>query len=169
MFIGGTDAEAETPILWPPNMKSWLIWKDPDTGKDWVREDKWTTEDEMVGWHYRHNGHGFGWTPKVGDGQGGLACCTSWGCKESDMTEWLNWIELNLSQASWLMMSQSIPHIEKNSLEKYEEWWMVGFSKESANWSPCGLLLVFCKSRCIGTQTILFVDILPVDDFAPPG
>ena len=85
-----TDAEAETPILWPPDAKSWLIWKDPDAGKDWEQEEKGTTEDEMVGWHHWLNGHGFGWALGVGDGQGGLACCNSWGCKESDTTERLN-------------------------------------------------------------------------------
>ena len=94
VFIGRTDVEAETPILWPPDVKSWLIWKDPDAGKDWGQE-KGTTEDEMVGWHHQLSGHGFGWTLGVGDGQGGLACCGLWGRKESDMTEWLNWTELN--------------------------------------------------------------------------
>ena len=94
VFIGRTDAEAEAPILGPPDAKSWLIWKDPDAGKDWGQEEKRTTEDEMVGWHHRLNGHGFGWTLGVGDGQGGLACCGSWGCKESDTTERLNWTEL---------------------------------------------------------------------------
>ena len=93
VFIGRTDVEAETPILWPPHAKSWLIGKDPDAGKDW-RQEKGTTEDEMVGWHHRLNGHEFEWTPGVGDGQGGLACCSPWGCKESDTTEWLNWTEL---------------------------------------------------------------------------
>ena len=78
------------PVLWPPDAKSWLIWKDSDAGKDWGREENGTTEDEMVGWHHRLNGHGFGRTLGVGDGQGGLACCSSWGRKESDMTEWLN-------------------------------------------------------------------------------
>ena len=94
VFVGRTDVEAETPILWPPHVKSWLIWKDPDAGKDWGQEEKETTEGQMVGWHHLLNGHEFGWTPGVGDGQGGLACCSSWGCKESDMTEWLNWTEL---------------------------------------------------------------------------
>ena len=94
VFIGRTDVEAETPILWPPDVKSWLIWKDPDVGKDWRQEEKGTTEDEMVGWHHQLNGHEFGWTPVVGDGQAGLACCGSWGHKESDTTEWLNWTEL---------------------------------------------------------------------------
>ena len=94
VFIGGTDAEAETPILWLPDAKSWLTGKDPDAGKDWGQEDKGTTEDEMVGWHHWHNRHGFGWTLGVGDGQGGLECCSSWGCKELDTTRWLNWTEL---------------------------------------------------------------------------
>ena len=89
VFIGGTDVEAETPILWPPHVKSWLIGKDADAGKDWGQE-KGMTEDEMVGWHHRLNGHRFGWTWVV-DGQGGLVCCGSWGCKELDTTEWLNW------------------------------------------------------------------------------
>ena len=94
VFIGRTHAEVETPVLWPPDAKSWLIGKDPDAGKDWGQEEKGTREDEMVGWHHRHNGHGFGWIPGVGDGQGGLACCDSWVCKESDTSEWLNWSEL---------------------------------------------------------------------------
>ena len=94
VFNGRADVEAEMPILWPPDAKSWLIWKDPDAGKDWEQEEKGTTEDEMVGWHHRLNGHGFGWTPAVGDEQGGLACCGSWGHNDSDWTEWLNWNEL---------------------------------------------------------------------------
>ena len=93
LFIGRTDAKAETPILWLPYVKSWLIWKDPDAGKDWGQEEKGTTEDEMVEWHHQCNGHGFGWTPGVGDGQGGLVCCNSWDWKESDMTERLNGTE----------------------------------------------------------------------------
>ena len=82
-------------VLWPPHSKSWLIGKDPDAGRDWGQEEKGMTEDEMAGWHHWLDGHGFGWTPGVGDGQGGLACCDSWGCKESDTTEWLNWTEHN--------------------------------------------------------------------------
>ena len=91
VFIGRTDFEAVIPILWPPDVKSWLIWKDPDAGKVWGQEEKGTTEDEMVGWHHWLDEHGFGWTPGVSDRQGGLACCGSWGRKESDKTEWLNW------------------------------------------------------------------------------
>ena len=94
VFIGKTGVEAEIPIFWPPDVRGWLIWKDPDAGKDWRQEEKGTTEDEMVGWHHWLNGHGFVWTPGVGDGQGGLACCGSWGCKELNTTEWLNWTEL---------------------------------------------------------------------------
>ena len=93
MFIRRTDVEAETPILWPPDAKSWFIWKDPDAGKDWGQEEKGMTEDEMVGWHHQLNGHGFGWTLGVGDGQRGLVCCSSWGRKESDTTERLNWTD----------------------------------------------------------------------------
>ena len=93
IFIARTDAEAETPILWPRDARNWLIGKDPDAGRDWGQEEKGTTEDEMVGWHHRHYGHEFEWTPGVGDGQGSLACCSPWGRKESDRTERLNWTE----------------------------------------------------------------------------
>ena len=96
VFIRRNDVVAESPILWPPDVNSWLIWKGPDAGKDWGQEEKGMTEDEMVGWHHWHNGHGFGYTPGVGDGQGGLVCCSSWGRKELDTTERLNWTELNL-------------------------------------------------------------------------
>ena len=94
VFIGRTDAEAETPVLWPPHAKRWLIGKDPDAGRDRRQEEKGTTEDEMAGWHHRLDGREFEWTPGVGDGQGGLACCSSWGHKVLDMTERLNGTEL---------------------------------------------------------------------------
>ena len=94
VFIWRIDAKAETPVLWPPQVKSWLIGKDSDAGRDWGQEEKGMTEDEMGGWHHWLDGHEFGWTPRVGDGQGGLACCDSWGHKELDTTERLNWIEL---------------------------------------------------------------------------
>ena len=93
VFIGGTDVEAETPILWPPDAESWLIWKDPDAGKDWVKEERETTEDKIVGWHHRHNGHGFGWTPGVGDGQGGLVTAVRWVTKSQTLLS--DWTELN--------------------------------------------------------------------------
>ena len=96
VFFGRTDTEAETPILWPPDVKSWLIGKDSDPWRDWRQEEKGTTEDEMAGWHHRLDGHEFEWTLGVGDGQGVLACCNSWSRKESDTTEWLNWTELKM-------------------------------------------------------------------------
>ena len=89
VFIGRTYAKAETPILWPPHAKCWLIAR-----RDWGQEEKWVTEDEMAGWHHRLEELEFEWTLGVGDGQGDLACCDSWDCKESDTTEWLNWTEL---------------------------------------------------------------------------
>ena len=87
VLIGRTDAEPETPILWLPHAKSWFIGKDPDAGRDWGQEEKGMTEDERAGWHHWLNAHEFEWTLGVGDGQGGLECCDSWGCKESDTTE----------------------------------------------------------------------------------
>jgi len=93
VFFGRNDAKAETPVLWPPDRKSWLIGKDSDAGRYWGQEKKGTTEDEMAGWHPRLDGREFEWTLRVGDGQGGLACCDSWGCRESDTTERLNWTD----------------------------------------------------------------------------
>ena len=93
-FFGRNDAKAETPVLWPPHAKSWLIGKDSDAGRDWGQEEKGTIKDKMAGWHHQLDGHESEWTPGVGDGQGGLACCDSWGRKESDMTERLIWSDL---------------------------------------------------------------------------
>ena len=93
IFIGRTDAEAKSLILWPPDAKNWFIWKDPDARKDWGQEEKGTTEDEMVGWHHWLNGHEFEQALGIDDGQGGLVCCSPGGCKESGTTEWLNWTE----------------------------------------------------------------------------
>ena len=86
IFFGRTDAEAETPILWPPYVKNWLIWKDPDAGKDWRWEEMGTTEDEMVGWHQWLNGHEFEQALKDSEGQGSLTCCCPRGCQEWDTT-----------------------------------------------------------------------------------
>ena len=91
-FFRRNDAKAETPVLWPPHVKSWLIGKDSDTERDWGQGEKGMTEDEMAGWHHRLDGCKFEWTPGVDDGQGGLACCDSWGLEESDMIERLNWL-----------------------------------------------------------------------------
>ena len=108
VLIGRTDVEAETPVLWPPDVKSWVTGKDPDSGKDWGQEEKGMTEDEMVGWPHQLDGHGFGWTPGVGDGQGGLVCCGSWGHKES-------WTEL-------------VAQLVKNTPAMQETWgWSLGW------------------------------------------
>ena len=113
IFIGRTDVEAETPVFWPLDAKSWLIWKDPDVGKDWRQKEKGPTEDEMVGWHQRLNGHEFGWTLGVGDGQGGLACCGSCGHKESDTTELPNWLSVIENHEFPLIVQQQIFHLQE--------------------------------------------------------
>ena len=128
VFIGRTDAKAETPILWPPDVKSWLIGKDPDAGRDWGQEEKEMTEDEMAGWHHRLDGHEFEWTPGVGDGQGGLSCCDSWGGKESDTTEWLSWTELmNVLNATELQILCyeyfTTINFLKAKLLRISRWW----------------------------------------------
>ena len=123
VFSGRTDAKAETPILWQPHSKSWPIGKDPDPGRDWGQEEKGMTKDEMAGWHHRLNGHESEWTAGVGDGQGGLECCSSWGCKEWDTTERLNWTELKrvqlLQKEILETFSKSLP--SSNSLESLAE------------------------------------------------
>ena len=107
--LEGRNAKAETPVLWPPHAKSWLIGKDSDAGRDWGQEEKGMTEDEMAGWHHWLDGHESEWTLGVGDGHGGLVCCDSWGHKESDTTEWLIWSDLpNFPKVSLLM---TIRHI----------------------------------------------------------
>ena len=114
IFIRRTDAKAEAPILGSPDTKSWLIRKDPDGRKDWRQEERGITEDEMIGWHHRLDGHEFEKALRVGDGQGSLACCSPWGHKESDITEWLNWTDL--SQAN----NFSIFHLEEKTETKKE-------------------------------------------------
>ena len=121
VFFGRNDAKAETPVLWPPHAKSWLIGKDSDAGRDWGQEEKGMTEDEMAGWHHRLDGREFEWTPGVDDGQGGLVCCSSWGHKESDTTERLNWTELN-----WTVFIEICIDISSEL-----PWWLSG--KESAH------------------------------------
>ena len=114
VFFGRTYAKAETPILWPPHAKSWLIGKDSNAGKVWRQEEKGTTEDDMAGWHHRLDGCEFEWPPGVGDGQQGLACCNSWGRKASDMTERLNWTEsissgnISVHKRGWLHSTEAI-------------------------------------------------------------
>ena len=115
IFIGRTDAEAETPILWPPDAKNWLTGIDPDAGKDWRREEKGTTEDEMVRWHYQLDGHEFKQAPGVGDGQGSLACCSPWGSKALDTTEWLNWSTFSVE--FYQLSKEGVVPILQNLLE----------------------------------------------------
>ena len=119
MFFGRTDAEAETPILWPPDVKNWLIGKDPDAGKDWRQEEKRTTEDEMVGWPHWLDVHEFEQALGVGDGQGRLACCSLWGHKEVDTTEQLNWM---CDPAISFLEIQSIKHIHISKRVKDFLW-----------------------------------------------
>ena len=114
VFFGRNDAKAETPILWPPHVNSWLIGKDSDAGRDWGQEGKGTTEDELAGWHHRLNGHEFEWTPGLGDGQGCLAWCDSWSHKESDTTELLNWTVPKFSRCNQIALGGSYSGI--NSL-----------------------------------------------------
>ena len=113
--------------LWPPDAESWLIWEDPDAGKDWGQEEKGTTEDEMVGWHHRFNGHEFGWTPGDGNGQGGLACYSSWVCKQLYKTEQLNWTEAINDLGRSFHWSDGVQKCDSSEFEK--SWWN--------NWLEC--------------------------------
>ena len=122
-FFGRNDAKVETPVLWLPHAKSWLIGKDSDAGRDWGQEEKGTAEDEMAGWHHRLDGCESEWTPGNGDGQGGLACCDSWGCKELDTTERLNWTELNWS---WQCDMTENGHLQPASPSGYSQPFRMG-------------------------------------------
>ena len=118
IFIGRTDAEAETPIPWPPGEKNWLIGKDPDSGKDWRWEEKGTIEDEMVGWHHQLDGHEFEQALGVVDVQGSLVCYSPWGPKESDTTEWLNWTEYVNNYLSAIQETRAQSLSQEDPLEK---------------------------------------------------
>ena len=125
VFIGRTDAKAKTPILWPPHAKSWLIGKDPDVGRDWGQEEKGTTEDEMAEWHHRLSGHEFEWTPGVGDGQGGLVSCDSWGCRVGhDGATELNWMYIHPWRREELPTPVFLPgeFHEQRNLAGYSSW-----------------------------------------------
>ena len=123
VFIGRIDVKAETLVLWPPHAKSWLTGKDSDAGRDCGQEEKWmTTEDEMAGWHHQLNAHESEWTPGVGDGQGGLECCDSWGRKESDTTEWLNWIEPKRFWKEFWGLDHFFPYCRKNICSLQKTW-----------------------------------------------
>ena len=123
--LEGLMLKLKLPILWPSHAKNWLIWKDADAGKNWRQEEKGMTENEMVVWHHWLNRHGFGLTPGVGDGQGGMPCWGSWGCKESDMIEWLNWTELN---CIWQWGASLVVQMVKNPSAMWETWaWSLGW------------------------------------------
>ena len=122
IFIGRTNAEAETPILCPPDAKNWLIWKDPDAGKDWRREEKGMIENELVGWHHWLDGHEFEEAPGVGDGQGSLGCCSSWGRKELDMTDRLNWTDWIYLEHFYISSPKDVPNTFNQSLLWIFKW-----------------------------------------------
>ena len=167
VFTGRTDAEAEPPILWPPDVKSWLTGKDPDAGKDWRQEEKGMTEDEMVGWHHGLNGHEFRWTPGVGDGQGGLACCSAMGSQRFGhdwVTElnWLNWTDIvrgrkekiNSGKCAWHYNLCVIIHIFFPGYVWIAYMYIVSFSKLLQ--LSCLLWLSYRKV-CIHRKSIITV------------
>ena len=156
IFIGRTDAEAETtilwlpdatPILWLPDAKNRLIGKDPDAGKDWRQEEKGMTEDEMAGWHHRLNGHGFGWTSGVGDGQGSLMCCSPWGPKESDTSAWLSWTVHAIQCVPFVRAAQAnenshITPISNTRIPQAVQWFR-NHAKAGFLWSLCSPAIAY--------------------------
>ena len=148
VFFGRIDAKAETPILWPPHAKSWFIGKDSDAGRDWGQEEKGTTEDEMAGWHHELDGHEFGWTPGVGDGQGGLACCSSWGRKEWDTLS--NWTELIPS----IILSSTSLFFNHSSLATLVS---LLFPKHPATLSPQGLWTGYSLQKSLSPDSSWFI------------
>ena len=139
VFIGRTDAKVETPVLWPPHAKSWLIGKDADARMNWGQEEKGTTEDEMAGWHHQLDGHESEWTLGVGDGQGGLACCDSWGRKQPDTTEWLNYFLWG-----WIYSYTAIiplSHLRNLKLKKYH----LTIHTEISPTAPINVLIALTK------------------------
>ena len=141
VFTGRTYVEVETPILWPPLVKSWLIGKDSDAGRDWGQEEKGMTEDEMAGWHHRLNGRESEWTLGVADGQGGLACCDSWGPKESATTERLNWLKV-------VCLIWGVRHIAGDTTLK--SWSVPGSSSQRLlwlSWPPFSGFLLFTRRQ----------------------
>ena len=160
IFIGRIEAEAEIPILWPPDAKNWLIWKDPDAGKDWGQEEKGEDRGWVVGWHHRLNGHEFEWTPRADDGQGGLSCCSPWGRRESDTTEQLNWTEqwyLIVDLSFFLMFNDYaicrstvkclLPIFWLNCLYFYS--WVFSVPLVFFKYKVCGLVFFVCLFVCL--------------------
>ena len=151
IFIGRTDAEAETPILWSPDAKRWLTGKDPDAGKDWRREEKGMTEDEMVGWHHCFYGHESEQAPEVGDGQGSLACCSPWGLKESDPTEQMSWAErIHYCRFCTLQSLLPVYHLYgRCSCSVTKSWWLFETTRTAACQAPrLPLPLRACSNSC---------------------
>ena len=151
-FFGRNDAKDETPVLWPPPAKSWLIGKDSDAGRDCGQEEKGMTKDEMAGWHHWLNGRESQWTPGAGDGQGGLVCCDSWGCKELDTTERLIWSDL-----IWTNDCPLFDFYSKNnfiSFIKYYSCMHLSFRTTIPNTLICRkiafLSLISCDKVCLG-------------------
>ena len=140
IFFGRTDVEAETPILWPPDVKNWLSGKNPDAGKDWRQEEKGMTEDEMVGWHHRLSGHEFEQAPGVGDGQESLACCSPWGHKRLDMTEWLKRNEWNHWNPNFLKITFWCPWYD-----------LAEFTLQAKLWPDEMLINILCTSSLLST------------------
>ena len=134
-FFGRNDAKAETPVLWPPHAKSWLIEKDSDAGRDWGQEEKGTTEDVMAGWHHWLDGHESEWTAGVCEVPGGLACCDSWGRKELDTTERLYWTELRQTFLGSGVSALYMIKLKGLNLVRFffsqNGWWKQGKSKAS--------------------------------------
>ena len=127
IFFGRTDAEAEAPALWPPEVKNWLTGKEPDAGQDWRWEEKGTREDKMVGWHHRARGHEFEQTPGDGKGQGGLACCSSWGHKKLNMTERLNSNNNHLQRVVYTQAPLILTHFNLKQNLKWLPWCWLHF------------------------------------------
>ena len=143
VFFGRTDAKAETPVLWPPRAKSWLIGKDCDAGRDWGQEEKGMTEDEMAGWHHWLDAREFEWTPGIGDGHGGLVCCGSWGRRESDMTEQLNWTDWTEGGSTQFLKTllSGFPDWPMSYIWVWREW-----TTENSSY-PQIISLVICSLR----------------------
>ena len=153
VFFGRNDAKAETLVLWPPHAKSWLIGKDPDAGRDCGQEEKGTTEDEMAGWHHQLDGHEFEWTPRVGNGQGGLACYDSWGRKESDMTKRLNW----RWQSDLSIVTEKYVFLRIICINRSLNLCSFGPSNSILGYLFKGIILDVCKSWTTGTFKYLYL------------
>ena len=164
-YLWRNDAKAETPVFWLPHAKSWHIGKDSDAVRDWGQEEKETTEDKMAGWHHRHDEREFVWTLGVGDGQGGLVRCDSWGCKEKDRTEWLNCTELNwpkrwsLNTSSFERLWASVHETHKSAtiekqllIDSETDSPTLGSSTEAAH---CEMLRLKMKKPCLSKRICL--------------